>query len=409
MKTHEQFTKELYSINKDILVIGTYKNAHERIAVKCLKCGHEWNPFAYSLLQGRGCPKCAIQNRKDNNKGQTGTKTHEQFIGDLSVVNPDITVISTYKNTHTNVKCKCSICEHEWSAKPYSLLQGHGCPKCAKSGTSFMEQFILRCFQLACEDIDILSRNKSAIRMELDIFIPTLNFAIEIGNWFLHSKSLSRDNEKRTRCSNEGIRLITIYDQFPENKKKPFDTDCIVTSERLNASNTKPLLCIVYQLFEYVGIGKRFIDSEILAIEQYAINHSKRMTHEIFVERAKSVYPDIEVIGKYIDSSIRIHVRCKKCGHEWYALTSNFLAGDGCRHCGSKIAHEPFIKSQESFVSEVKKANPDIEVIGEYIGRHKPVKARCKICGHEWYPQASSLLRGSNHKGWKTIHANLKK
>ena len=59
------------------------------------------------------------------------------------------------------------------------------------------------------------------------------------------------------------------------------------------------------------------------------------------------------------------------------------------------------------FKKQVFSANPDIEIIGEYCGRHQPVKAKCKICGYEWEPQAASLLRGSNHKGWKGIHKKM--
>ena len=49
----------------------------------------------------------------------------------------------------------------------------------------------------------------------------------------------------------------------------------------------------------------------------------------------------------------------------------------------------------------------EFEIIGIYTGRHNCVKARCRICGHEWSPIASSLLRGSNHKGWRTIHKTI--
>lgn len=55
---------------------------------------------------------------------------------------PKVKVIGKYVSTHTDIECRCLACGKEWLAKPYSLLQGHGCPRCAKSGTSFMEQLI---------------------------------------------------------------------------------------------------------------------------------------------------------------------------------------------------------------------------------------------------------------------------
>lgn len=58
LKTHEQFVKELSNVNANIEIIGQYNGAKSKIEVKCLKCGHIWNPVADSLLHGYGCPHC---------------------------------------------------------------------------------------------------------------------------------------------------------------------------------------------------------------------------------------------------------------------------------------------------------------------------------------------------------------
>ena len=100
-------------------------------------------------------------------------------------------------------------------------------------------------------------------------------------------------------------------------------------------------------------------------------------------------------------------MKCKKCGYEWNAIPSSLLAGDGCRKCGTIVAHKGMLMPQAEFVSKVNAANPDIEIIGDYQGRHHPIRAKCKICGYEWNPVASSLLRGSSHKGSATVHKNL--
>ena len=148
-KTHAQFSDELKYINPNIKIIGTYTKATEPIWVECLECGNKWNPKAYSLLQGRGCPKCRTKHGVMNNNGLTRKKTTEEYKRQLSRVNKNIEVISDYKSHHDVIKCKCRRCGNIWEARAYSLLQGHGCPKCAKSGTSFMEQFIRIAFEKA--------------------------------------------------------------------------------------------------------------------------------------------------------------------------------------------------------------------------------------------------------------------
>ncbi len=405
-RTHEEFVNILSKINPNIEVLGTYTKAQERIAVKCKECGYEWNPKAYYLTQGISCRFCSKKRGIINNKGKTGLKTHEQFLSEMSIIQPNIKISGEYVNGHTNIQCICKICGHKWQSKPYSLLQKHGCPRCAKSGTSFMEQFIKSSFELALGKEYVLSRNKSTIGMELDIYIPSLKIAIEPGNWYLHKRFLERDRSKREKCKSNGIRLITIYDKYPLSQSAPFTTDCFTFDDDLNKADHSIIINLVKKLFEIGNIQCDFTTEQWSKIEQLAYENSKAKTHDDFVKSMSELHPTIDVLGKYVNANKRILVRCKTCGFEWDGVPASMLAGDGCRKCGTKMAHKKFIKEQESFEKQVRKANPDIEIIGEYTGRHNPVKAKCRVCGYIWMPRASSLLRGSNHKGWKTIHKN---
>lgn len=195
-RTHEQFLLEMEKLHPHISVIGIYTKAVNRVKVKCEICGKIWSPKAYSLLQGKRCPHCSAVEGAKKNRGKTGLKSNSTFRNQLNEVDNSINVIGDYVNTHTCIKCKCKRCGHEWEAKPYSLLQGHGCPRCTKSGTSFMEQLILNCFIEVLGEDKVRSRDKKMIGMELDIFIPNLSFAIEPGNWNLHKNSIERDRKK---------------------------------------------------------------------------------------------------------------------------------------------------------------------------------------------------------------------
>lgn len=165
------------------------------------------------------------------------TKTHEQFINEIQNKNDKIIIIGKYTGATNYIKARCKRCNNHWEAKAYSLLQGHGCPRCSKSGTSFMEQFIRLSFIKKLSEKDVISRDRKTIGMELDILIPKFNIAIEPGNWFLHKKLILRDSKKRTKCAEKGIKLITIYDKFPENEDKPFLDNCIVFSDDYNKAD----------------------------------------------------------------------------------------------------------------------------------------------------------------------------
>lgn len=406
-RTHEQFVNELKLMNPSVKVLGTYTKANEPVEVECLKCYRIWNPRAYSLLQGKGCAHCSALRGARNNTGKTKRKTQIEFIQEVQNVNPDIIVQGPYESNKSLIRFKCKRCGNTWDAKAYSVLQGHGCPRCAKSGTSFMEQYIYYSFLKSLGDGSVLSRDRNIIGMELDIVIPEYKIAIEPGNWGLHKKNIKRDAEKRKRCQDKGIRLITIYDKF-DGEEVPFSNDCYIFQDDLNKAGHDIILNLVYSLFELLNIQKRFTSTEVQEIEDWSYKHAKSMLHEDFVERMKTIHPDIKVLGEYVNSSKKIQVRCMKCDYVWDGVPANMLSGDGCRKCGTIKAHESFVRNRDDFIKELFEKNPDVEVIGNYVGRHKPIRARCKICGLEWNPIAGSLLRGSSHKGSKGIHKNMK-
>lgn len=392
-RTPEQFCNEMKIIHPDIEVIGLYTKAVEPVLVRCLTCGKEWTPKAYSLLSGKGCPHCSVKRGAKNNKGKTGLKDQGTFIIQMKEKHPNIKVKGQYVSTHTDIECQCLICGKEWIAKPYSLLQGHGCPRCAKSGTSFMEQLIY----LACCEVfgneKVYSRDRKTIGMELDIVVPEYKFAIEPGNWFLHKKSLNRDSIKRHKCQEKGYRLFTIYDKYPLDMKIPFDEDCYVFAEDLNVADHSIIRNLIFEILGSLGVEYKPNDFNWSVLEANAYDNATAMTHEDFVAEMAVSMPTIEAIGKYVNANRRIKVRCKECGYVWAAVPANIKRGDRCRKCGAKLRGKKERRNLEDFEKELKEANPSVKIVGIYIGRHKPIKVRCLECNNEWEAIAGSLLR----------------
>ncbi len=399
----DSYKKKLLEINPDIELLSDFTKSTEPIEARCRRCGNIWYPKAFSLLQGRGCPNCSHKKGAINNSGKTGLKSYDRFIKELSKVDDSIEALGDYVNTHTNIKVKCNRCNHTWTVKPYSLLQGHGCPRCAKSGTSFMEQLILLSFRNVLGKDEVLSRDKSLIGMELDIVIPKYKTAIEPGNWFLHSRSLKRDEEKRSRCKEIGFTLFTIYDKYPQNSEPPFPDNCFVFSDDLNIADHDMIHRLIYDLFSECNISRKFSNEEWNELETLSYANSKALTHSDFVNRLNVIRPDIEVIGKYENANRRIEVRCRNCGFSWRGVPASLLSGDGCRKCGARKRGNIERKDQKQFEEELKTLIPSIKVIGTYISRHKPIRVQCLKCGTIWEPTPGSLLRkehyNSNNNG----------
>ena len=126
--TQEEFEK---SINENILPLEAYKGGKHRIKVKCKICGHEWSPFGRKLLEGQGCPHCNILSK---------TKTNEDFVNELKVINPYIEPLEEYVNSNTKMLFRCKIEGYEWRTTPAKVLSGKGCPCCAGNARRTIEE-----------------------------------------------------------------------------------------------------------------------------------------------------------------------------------------------------------------------------------------------------------------------------
>lgn len=74
-------------------------------------------------------------------------KTHEKYVAELLIKNPNIKVLEKYIGGHIPILHKCKKCGHEWKAQPSSILDGRGCPECAKKSritllTKTHEQYV---------------------------------------------------------------------------------------------------------------------------------------------------------------------------------------------------------------------------------------------------------------------------
>ena len=92
-----------------------------------------------------------------------------------------------------------------------------------------------------------------------------------------------------------------------------------------------------------------------------------RKTHEAFVEEAKAINPNIEILGRYIGRHKRITVRCIKHDYIYNPFAHDVLRGHGCIYCRSEKMHDYFAMTQDEFEKEMYDINPNIKIIGKYI------------------------------------------
>ncbi|MBR0437138.1 MAG: hypothetical protein IJK12_07835 [Clostridia bacterium] len=363
----------------DITLLEEYTGSKKPISVKCTNCGYVWNPSAKNLQNGTGCPRCA----------QKLSPTNGEFMKWMSENKPSILPLEQYTKSSTKILCRCLICGNEWKTKPNSLKMGIGCPNCAHTQTSFVEQYIRAALEKVIGKNSVISRSKSIIGKEIDIVVKKFNFGVEYGSWHWHSHSVENDKLKLKIAKARGLDLLVIYDGY-DSETKPFQ-ECLVYSFPLGAKeHRKDLNDLVEICLNRMQLSYCYSTEDYSEIERIAFQRSRKTTTLEFINEMNSINPSIEVLGEYKNSDTKVMVKCRKCGFVWCSTPQNLRQGFGCKKCS-----HVYSPTNEEFLEWIKANRPDITILEPYINLRTKLKCRCNQCGHIWSVSPDSI------KAWK--------
>lgn len=218
LKTKEWFIEELSKVNPNVKLIGEYKNLNTKTMFYCEIHDEYWITIPQNVLSGHGCPIC----HKEKTTLKT-TKTHEQYVYELSISNPDIEVVGQYVNAHVPILHKCKICGHEWMAKPNNVFNNNrGCPKCQISNG---ERVIAQLLDKLGVDYTMQMKFDACRHkrpLPFDFYLKNYNIAIEyqgeqhyrpvdiFGGQEHFEQQKLHDEIKNEYCYDNNIQLITI-------------------------------------------------------------------------------------------------------------------------------------------------------------------------------------------------------
>lgn len=185
---------------------------------------HEWESTIADRRRGYGCPVCI------NRKVVDG-------VNDLATLNPNLTKqwhptknstpLPTQVTSFSNVIAwwQC-IKGHEWEALVSNRSMGYQCPICsAQSFASRGEKDLRAVFESYKLDTKHNYRqNVNGIRMELDIFIPSHNFAVEFNGVYWHSEAAGKGKDyhqaKQQACADLGITLYQVWEDDWKSRRE---------------------------------------------------------------------------------------------------------------------------------------------------------------------------------------------
>jgi len=343
------------------------------------------------------CPYCSHQKLlKGFNDLET---THNYILKEWDYNKNDILPSDIGVGTHRKVWWKCPF-GHSYQAYPSNRCgKVHsGCPICDKENhTSFPEQALLYYLKKHFKDIE--NSNMESIGMELDIYIPSINTAIEYdgSNW--HKNSTKLELKKNTLCKEKNIKLIRIRESG-----LPSIENCIIF-EREDKKSNQSLNNVIMKLFDYLDISDNIdVDRDSSEIyNNYIKNRKEKSIASKNYKLSKEWHPTKN--GNLTPNMVNYGSNKKvwwlgKCGHEWYMSVSDRTTQNcGCPICsGKKIL--PEVNDLKTKYPEIVEEwdyekNNELNIFPNKVAPHSDKKVWwiCSKCNNNWKAKIDGRTR----------------
>jgi hypothetical protein len=348
---------------------------------KCEK-GHEWQAQIVERKRS-SCPYCAGKSiGYGNDLASTHPQIAEEWHPDNNSVKPsEITPGSDYVALW---RCKKG---HEWKATIGNRTRGTGCPFC-KPHKSKKELKIYS----ELEALFGAELGKKIAGSEADIYLPSMDIAIEYDGVYWHKNKIESDNRKNRVFNNNGVKLLRVRES---GLNKIEDYDIIIDN---NVSDLEMMHLIVDALVLLCPSSEKITESyksenRLIANEMYfelssmvRTNNNNPIDSEVLIsewhpEKNGALIPSD--FAKF--SPEKVWWQCKY-GHEWQAPVSNRTQGNGCPYCCNQIVG--FGNDLESISPELAKEwhpTKNNGLLPNMVTPKSPKSAWWMCCeGHEW-------------------------
>ena len=315
-------------------------------------------------------------------------KTHEEYVKELEIKNPNLQVVGKYIKANTKILHKClkhNIC---WYTTPSRALQGIGCEKCH---IEKFRQSRTRTHEEYTEQLRKVNPNVIPLEKFKTINDSILHYCkIHDVEWNVIPDNVLRGHG----CPECG------KDKIGDKNKKPYEEYRKELELKLpnikcigDYSNfTTPVLhkCIV--------CNHEWSSSPLNVLKGVGCpkcTHHLRRTEEEYIEELKTINPQIELAGKFVNMGTYALHRCKIHDYYWDVIPSSIMNGTGCPICGREKNTLNRTKSHEEFENELKKTSPEIICLEKYTNALTKIKVKSLECNHIWKTLPTNLLKGS--------------
>lgn len=273
---------------------------------------------------------------------------------------------------------------HVWEARIRSITNKQskdGCPHCSPS-ISRPQILIYAEMKYLFEDAQL---GRKINKTEFDVFIPSINLAIEYDGFPWHKNRMNADLQKNQKAIHLGIKLVRVRDN---RNGRLADNDILVDSPQYKVNFKTFIKPIAEQVMEHLGDNhqcSRKIKQYIIecGFRNYTfyksireISLSRNISNNItFTHPEKVKEWDYSINGNLNPemftrgSSAKVGWICSK-GHRWIvAIALRCLQNTGCPQCNKT---RPLSQSEITNIKQLRAAGLKISAICERTNRSYP-------------------------------------
>jgi len=204
-KLSYNYVKSFIESKGYLLLSEKYINSRSDLLIKCPK-DHEYNIRWNAFQQGHRCPICVNQKLSYNYVKSFIESKNYKLLSE------------NYKNNRVKLLLKCPE-DHEYKVKFNDFQQGQRCPFCSNNiskGEIELQDYIESLgYSIIRNDRTQIINPLTGYNLELDIWIPSLNKAIEYNGIYWHSLNDRKkyDDIKKDQCIQRNIDLLIVSDE----------------------------------------------------------------------------------------------------------------------------------------------------------------------------------------------------
>ena len=393
--------KEWHPTKNSLTTVDVTFSSHKKVWWLCSK-GHEWQTTVDHRSRGQGCPYCSGHKVNTENCMQTVNPTLAREWHHTK--NGTLTPIDVTAGSHKKAWWQCSR-GHEWEATVKDrCCKGSGCPYCYSS-TSQLELRVFTEMKFLFHDAE---HRRKIHGVECDVFIPSINLAIEIDGAYFHKDKFEQDKFKTNVLKNENVDLIRIREK---GLSKVSGHDILCKTTKIDFSLFSSLIQQILRL--------RLIDSDVknrirgyLTKAELANDQEYRRIWsmlpspfpELSLEAlkpslAKEWHPtknvNLHPIDVTVFSNKKVWWQCQK-GHEWEGIVNHRSKGSGCPYCsGNKVSDENCLQTRNPSLAKEWHPIKNVGLTPRDVTAFSGKKAWW-LCpkGHEWLAAVSNRSGG---------------